>query len=83
MVYNLRNPHPAPWRELLTAVTDAAGGRLRMGPPTAWPETLRASVQELKRDELLTENQAVDLIDFFEKLWMATRVRLVACHSTS
>ena len=61
MVYNLRNPHPAPWRELLKIV-----------PPEAWLDTLRASIQKLENnDDSMARNPAVKLIDFFEKLWMA------------
>ncbi|KAG6368282.1 hypothetical protein INS49_002486 [Diaporthe citri] len=72
LVYNLRNPHPAPWRELLTAVTNTSGRQLKAVPPAAWLGTLRASIQELENnDYLMARNPAVKLSDFFEKLWAA------------
>ncbi|KAL1857402.1 hypothetical protein Daus18300_010375 [Diaporthe australafricana] len=72
MVYNLCNPHPAPWHELLTAVTNKPGGRLEVVPPATWLDTLRESTQELENDDdLIAKNPAVKLVDFFEKLWVA------------
>lgn len=71
IVYNLRNPHPTPWRELLNAVANAPEGRLRIVSPAVWLDTLRASIQEPETsDESKANNPAVKLSDFFEKLWM-------------
>lgn len=72
LVYNLRNPHLAPWRELLAAVTDTPGKQVKTVSPAVWLKTLRASFQELEGDsDLMLKNPAVKLSDFFEKLWLA------------
>lgn len=72
LVYNLRNPHPVPWHKLLTAVTHAPGGQLKVVSPATWLDTLRVSAQELEnKDVLMSTNPAVKLNDFFEKLWAA------------
>lgn len=72
LVYNLRNPHPAPWRELLAAVTDTPGKQVEIVSPAVWLETLRANFRELDNDtDLMIKSPAVKLSDFFEKLWVA------------
>lgn len=74
LVYNLRNPHLAPWRELLAAVIDTPGKQVKTVSPVVWLETLRASSQQLDNDnDSMTKNPAVKLSEFFEKLWMVER----------
>lgn len=72
LVYNLRNPHPASWSELLAAVTDTPGKQVKTVSPAVWLETLRTSFRKLKNDnDLMIKNPAVKLSDFFETLWVA------------
>lgn len=72
LVYNLRNPHLAPWRELLAAVTDTPGKQVKIVSPAVWLQSLRSSFQELEGDsDLMLKNPAAKLSDFFEKLWLA------------
>ncbi|KAI0469376.1 putative NRPS-like enzyme [Xylaria cf. heliscus] len=78
-VFNVRNAHLAPWRDLLRTITDAATATttrdsvltpLHVVTPAAWLAALRESSQtDGNYEDVTLGNPAVKLIDFFDGLW--------------
>ncbi|KAI1300060.1 amidase signature domain-containing protein [Xylaria venustula] len=75
-VFNLRNPHPTEWPELLPAVVGAAAttGRppLRVVSPAVWLSKLRESADAGGDGAAANKNPGVKLVNFFDVLWTAS-----------
>jgi len=71
-VFNIRNPHPTRWKELLPAIVNAGGSPPQVVLPETWLAALRASVDaDYDDDDVSQINPAVKLIGFFSRLWTA------------
>ncbi|KAI0966843.1 male sterility protein-domain-containing protein [Xylaria arbuscula] len=72
-VFNLRNPYPTPWHELLPAIVNAAATTsilpLQVVAPRIWLAKLRESADVGDDDVTAAKNPGVKLVDYFGLLW--------------
>ncbi|KAI0388907.1 putative NRPS-like enzyme [Xylariaceae sp. FL0594] len=78
IVFNVRNPHPTAWKDLLPTVVKAREPPLQVVSPKAWLAALRESVDADGDDDhddddatagVYQRNPAIKLLGFFDRLW--------------
>ncbi len=64
-VYHTLNPHSAEWKDLLPAVKEGLGGKIKVVPYHQWVDALE---QSATKTEDVGRNPAIKLLDFFKGL---------------